>query len=251
MHAIVPDIHGDFIDGGKFNEQVITDVRNMVANGSAHAIMGNHELNAILFNESNQERTGWLRNRSDDNRRQHGTFIAEYGCMGELATDSPEEHRLIDVLDWFRSLPLFLEFNDFRVVHAQWDAASIALISELDAFSINNSIKGARLRKADYESVADIQSVIGAAVERSLKGTEAALPDGYSFLDHHKKPRKHVRLKWWTTGTRSYRNLALSVKDPQALPDELIHGLSELAPYGAAEKPVFFRPLQNAGNANH
>ena len=40
---------GDYIDRGGENFEVIDIVRDMVNAGRAHAIMGNHELNASLF----------------------------------------------------------------------------------------------------------------------------------------------------------------------------------------------------------
>ncbi len=40
---------GDYIDRGKNSKQVVQLVRTMQENGSAIALMGNHEYNAICF----------------------------------------------------------------------------------------------------------------------------------------------------------------------------------------------------------
>jgi predicted MPP superfamily phosphohydrolase len=57
---------GDFIDMGKHNAAVISLVRAMEGHGHAIAVMGNHELNALLYHErgENSESTAdgfnWL-----------------------------------------------------------------------------------------------------------------------------------------------------------------------------------------------
>lgn len=43
---------GDFIDRGPENRAVIHLVRDLIDNGKARAIMGNHELNALHFHSA-------------------------------------------------------------------------------------------------------------------------------------------------------------------------------------------------------
>lgn len=43
------------------------------------------------------------------------------------SNDSDEYER---VIKWFKTLPLWLEFDDFRVTHACWDDESINLIKD-------------------------------------------------------------------------------------------------------------------------
>ena len=58
---------GDFIDRGAEIRRTLQLVRAMVDAGTARAVMGNHELNAILFHTDD----GWLRPDNEKNTAQH------------------------------------------------------------------------------------------------------------------------------------------------------------------------------------
>jgi predicted MPP superfamily phosphohydrolase len=107
---------GDFVDRGPNNAEVIDIVRRMVDAGTAFAIKGNHELNAIHFHTNHPTKGAPLRPHSEKNIRQHASFLSEFP-LGDNKT--------ADVLTWMKSLPLYLEFDDFRVVHACWNESVI------------------------------------------------------------------------------------------------------------------------------
>ena len=69
---------GDFIDRGPANGAVIDIVRRMVDAGTALAIMGNHELNAIHFHTQDPEIGMPLRPHSQKNTIQHAAFLREF-----------------------------------------------------------------------------------------------------------------------------------------------------------------------------
>lgn len=268
MYAIIPDIHGDydrltktlvkagfendeaygwfhpkntkalflgdFIDSGNENKKVIRTVRAMLDAGEAYAIMGNHELNAILYHTaatcSSSGKKQWLRARSDKNRKQHETFLREYTQNRDEDMSSPRSSDLADVLNWFISLPLYLEFKDvgFRIVHAQWDDGAMAVLNGRQY-----------LRAEDLPKLRNVNDGIGFAVERMLKGMEVKLPKNVSFLDYREHRRTEMRVKWWTEGARTYRNLALSVPDASTLPDDALPNADALINFGANGAPVF------------
>jgi hypothetical protein len=89
---------GDFIDRGPEQRQVLRIARAMCKAGTASAVLGNHEFNAI----------GWA---TSDGNVQHKEFPQQ---LGEGSAD------YLDTIQWFRDLPVWLEFSDFRVVHACW-----------------------------------------------------------------------------------------------------------------------------------
>jgi len=63
---------GDFIDRGPEQVETVQIARAMVEGGTAFAVMGNHEFNAIAWATPDPERTDhWLRPHTDKNRRQH------------------------------------------------------------------------------------------------------------------------------------------------------------------------------------
>ena len=66
---------GDLIDRGPGQVEVLTIVRNMIEAGSARAVMGNHEWNAIGFATEDPEGGDWLRPRTDNKVREHKEFL--------------------------------------------------------------------------------------------------------------------------------------------------------------------------------
>jgi len=89
--------------------------------GVAFAVMGNHELNAIHFHTQDPETGKYLRARSDKNIQQHQSFLDEF------PTDDPNTE---SALAWMKSLPLFLELDGFRAVHACWSDQKIEALKQ-------------------------------------------------------------------------------------------------------------------------
>jgi predicted MPP superfamily phosphohydrolase len=163
---------GDFIDRGPSNGQVIDTVRRMLDAGTAYAVMGNHELNAILYHttdprslEHPDEVVDGLRKRSPKNTRQHQTFLDEF----PLGSSKAEE-----LIAWMRTLPLFLEFENFRVVHACWDEARIA--------RLNSITRNGVLTEDQFVEAADRTSTLFDLVEATTKGPESAFVGGRRTL---------------------------------------------------------------------
>lgn len=224
---------GDFIDLGPKQVETVMIARRMVDAGSALAVLGNHEFNAMAWMHADPARTGdFLRTRLSDwgekHRRQHSAFLAEVECK-------PIHQELID---WFYTLPLWLDLPDIRVVHACWHSASVSYLTQILG-------AGARL---SYDSMiaatdetangdAEDMTVFG-AVEAIIKGPEIALPDGYSFHDKHGIARTRMRARWWNNRASTYREAALvddSIK--ASLPDLPLPPSTPV--YQPADKPVF------------
>ena len=78
------------------------------------------------------------------------------------------------------------------------------------------------------------------AIETLLKGPEIGLPVGYNFLDPHRNQRQQIRLRWWNTSGKTYRDLAEVREDikPQipAYPVQVEQDYSHLVD----QPPVFF-----------
>ena len=111
---------GDFIDRGPKIRQVLEIVRPMIEEGKALAVMGNHELNALAYHTEDPESPGeYLRRRSPKNEKQHRKTVEQL---------KPDE--LVSYLDWFRTLPMWLDLDGLRVVHACWDEQAINTIAQ-------------------------------------------------------------------------------------------------------------------------
>ena len=171
---------GDFIDRGPKIRQVLEIVRPMIEEGKALAVMGNHELNAIAFHSEDPKRSGiYLRQRSDKNIRQHCK------TMSQLSSK-----QLADAIKWFRTLPMWLDLEGLRVVHACWDERAMSTITR--ARQEHGGITTPFLRSACKKG-----NVLFDAVETVLKGKEAKLPNGDFFTDKYGDVHTEIRIRWY------------------------------------------------------
>lgn len=203
-----PDGHmavfvGDLIDRGPQQRRVLEIVRSMVKEGFAHAILGNHEFNAIGFALKDPENPDrHLRPRSDKKRLQHAEFLRQVGEDSEL------HHELVN---WFRELPPALDLGGLRVVHAWWHQPYVDLIQErLDGRPMSDEFIVAACRKGSPEWV---------AMEGLSKGLELELPEGCSFFDHSGVERREARARWWMEDPRHYRDVAIVGGESHRIPE--------------------------------
>jgi hypothetical protein len=181
---------GDLIDRGPGQLRTLALVRAMMDAGSARAVMGNHEFNAIAFATEDPETPGeHLRKRSEKNRTQHRAFLAELG------EDSPEHRGWIQ---WFYQLPLWIEEPGFRVVHACWSPEHVEALRP-------HLAPGDRLTPTAVEAASRKGSELYQAVETVLKGAEVRLPDGVTFADKEGHVRGEIRTRWWDPSLTTYR----------------------------------------------
>ena len=154
---------GDFIDRGPDQIGVLSVVMAMCEQGAARSVMGNHEFNALAFHTQNPNQQGtWLRPRTNKNIHQHLQFLDEY-------LNADDKGELDRVLNFFWSLPLWLELDGLRVVHACWEQRHI------DALGNDNRLSMRRLVEASTKGTTAYN-----AIESLLKGVEIELPEGVS-----------------------------------------------------------------------
>lgn len=228
---------GDFIDRGPHQRRVLDLVRPMIDSGTALAVMGNHEYNAIAYFTA---RSGgdYLRQRIPKNTGQHQAFLDEF-------QNDPVEWAA--TVEWFKTLPLWLDLDGLRVVHACWDKA---YIDQIQANQNGSNLLGEEFLHAS----ADRSLWQYLAIETLLKGKEITLPDGAHFHDKDGNKRHEIRVRWWgELGT--YQNLFIGPESARThIPDDPIEG-DHLIEYGADEVPVFVghywlegRPVPLAAN---
>jgi len=197
---------GDFIDRGPNNAATLARVRSLVDAGKARAVLGNHEFNAICFHTWSEGQGGYLRPHSEKNIGQHRCFLDEFPPLAAPTREA---------IDWMKTLPLFLEADGLRAVHACWHGPSVARIVA--------SLAGARLtddllhdpRFADTKTEGGVRR----AVELVTKGVERRLPAGYAIRDEEGNQRPEVRIAWLLRDETTWRGLARSVRDLDELPD--------------------------------
>lgn len=229
---------GDFIDRGPKQIETVNLVRRMIDAGSAQAVMGNHELNAIAWFLPDPECSGeYLRKHhsakyGDKNRRQHQAFLA--------AVEGTPLHE--ELVGWFLSLPLFLELPELRVVHACWHSAALDYLRPFLTADRRMKLETMILASQEPESNAVSDSsplTVFKAVEIVLKGLETPLPAEYSFLDKDGHERDRVRVRWWDSDATDYRRAAmLSAQEQEKLPEGPVPPNVLVGHDGG--KPVFF-----------
>lgn len=193
---------GDYIDRGDEQEKTINIVRNMVENGSAYAIMGNHELNAILY--SMKVGNSFLRVHSKGNKDQHESFLNEYPFHSE---------KHLEIIEWFKTLPVFLEIENARFVHASWVNRNINYLKSI--LNSDNTIKD-----HTYLNFSDRSHPDTVILEMTMKGLEMKLPNKIKWADNHGIERDTLRINWFLKKENpTYKNSALSIPSHVDLPN--------------------------------
>ena len=214
---------GDLIDRGPEQRRVVEIARAMVASGDAIVLMGNHEFNAICY-ATPSESGDPVRPHTEKNSKQHRAFLAAFP-FGSA--------RYKAAIHFFKQLPLWLELDEFRAIHACWHSPSQEVLSPwLDASN--------RLHSASfYQHYGAKQQPLYSAVECLLKGPEVSLPPEACFSDKDGNQRHEARICWW----RLHKGAAASLAIESAL--QTTHDLSAQYRQASAfayqsSKPVFF-----------
>lgn len=109
---------GDLCDRGPDSIAVIQLVRDLVSEGRAYAILGNHEIN-LLMNDA-KDGSGWF---FDERAQSDRIYYAPF------TRARPDERP--DIRDFFSQLPLALQSPSLRIVHAAWEPEAIETISNI------------------------------------------------------------------------------------------------------------------------
>jgi hypothetical protein len=206
---------GDFIDRGSKQREAVNLVRRMVDAGSAQAVMGNHEFNAIAWFTKDPDCEGeYLRRHNsgeyaETNRKQHQAFLA--------AVEGTPLHE--ELVNWFQSLPLFLDLPDLRLVHACWHPAALEYL--LPYLTSDNQMTDETMILASREPVDKAEKdtpeiTVFKGVEALLKGIEVPLPRPNKFFDKDGHERDRVRVRWWDKDATDYRRAAMLTDDERA-----------------------------------
>ncbi|MFP4090532.1 MAG: metallophosphoesterase [Cyclobacteriaceae bacterium] len=182
---------GDLINKGPQSREVLAIVRTMTERHTALAVPGNHEL--YLLGYFHQHAGGdFVRPHTESNQEQLSPTLQAFS--GDLAL-------LEDYLSWLQTLPLFLEMDGFRVVHAYWHQPSIDFLkSKYAEARLSHEILRAMTPGSATEK----------AIRELLVGIKLPLPGGEEYF----------KAKWWNLGKSSqYRDLAIRPEDDFGNPD--------------------------------
>lgn len=212
---------GDLIDRGDEQLETVSLVRRMCLVGDAICLMGNHEFNALAYAKVRPDGRGYLREHSERNYWQHHKFLN--ACGIESAEDTHETAAYLECLEFFKSLPMWLDLGKLRCVHACWNHSMMdCLLSHTENHKpyINDEI----LELGSLESITSEglwgNDAVYDAIECVLKGPEIRLPGNACFEDKDGIRRTKMRIKWWANMAGTYREIAmLPGKESELIPD--------------------------------
>ena len=226
---------GDIVDRGPRIREALHIVKDMVDQGEAEIVLGNHEYNAMTYCTLARPGTGkqYLREHTARNHR----LIRE--TLEQFESYRTEWHAF---LNWFHQIPLFIEKAQFRVVHACWDEQAISRFKALSpSHCISMDFLHSSCKEDSFES---------RLVDKLTRGTVLDLPDGETILSKDGLIRDMFRTKFWCHEPQTYNDV---VFQPDPLPPELANRQltaiekQKLLSYPLTEPPVFVGHYWMAG----
>ncbi|MBK5194348.1 MAG: metallophosphoesterase [Flavobacteriaceae bacterium] len=214
---------GDFINRGPKIRETLILIRKMVEKESAYAILGNHELYAVLY---------YLR---DIEGKYYKKRIPKYQLQinQTLEEFAPHKAELKSHLKWLRTLPIFLDFGDIRIIHACWDDENVKLLKD--------TITGPKLKKTILREIALNVTEFSRSFWESCKGLDFQLPKDLLIFDDEGRPHRSFRMKWWDTPKgKTFKDISLESRfdlPAYIIPSEIIQ---QRKPYPKNDPIVFF-----------
>jgi hypothetical protein len=212
---------GDFVDRGPKIRETLQIVKAMMDAGTARAVMGNHEYNAIAYHTPDG-RGDYLRSHTAGK----GKNVTQHqATLDQIASPEPEEWD--GWIDWFKELPLFLDLGDLRIIHACWSAEHIGFLKG------DNRLTDELLFKSAVKNTPEFW-----VIETLLKGPEVRLPAPHTFKDNTGAERSAIRVRWWLGGEgHTFHSLCMPEND--AVPKLPADAAALKFGYAASEPPTF------------
>lgn len=218
---------GDVIDRGPRIVETYEIVRAMIEKSGAEIVMGNHEYNYFCYKTPKGDGSGdFLRNHTP----RHQRIVQE--TLDQFAHRQSDEQEL---LDWIESIPLFIEHDELRVVHACWHSTLINRLKERVAsapvvdkqFLLNSVIPNS------FEFL---------VMDRLTRGTHLRLPNNEVMISKDGFKRHFFRTRFWAQEPKRMGDV---VFQPDPLPEHIAR--TELTPadyvdlqfYSRDERPLF------------
>lgn len=215
---------GDFINRGPEIRKTIRMVRTMVENENAFAVLGNHEINSIIYHLKDKDRKPLV-------KKNHKNYLSLFKTINEFSA-LPDEWK--SHLRWMRHLPLFLELGDIRIVHACWSSPAISIVKS--ALSDGRSRKS--IFRGYYKSP---KSELSKSLSVLTKGIDLRMPGNLKVINNKGIAPRSFRLSWWENPVgRTFQEMSFESKfilPAYSIPKEII---PETFFYSKNEPIVFF-----------
>ncbi len=171
---------GDFVNRGPEIRECLKLIRGMVDEGSALAVLGNHEINLILNSLKKENKEPLL--------ASGGKRVASVQESIRQLKSFPEEWK--GYLKWLRSLPLFLDLGPIRIVHACWNDDNIDII--------RREVPEGRIPKSIFRDlVVKAKSPLSQAILQTTRGIHHIMPPDIRIYDSRHRHHPFYRIRWW------------------------------------------------------
>lgn len=187
---------GDLINRGPDSLKVLSLIRKMHTEKQAFCVLGNHEFRLIQ------------------------NFVKKPSSI---------DRNLVEFIPWIKSLPFFLEFPQFRVVHAAWHFSSVEKLKNQsvkdDNFIFSTMLPESELKKS---------------VQILLQGIQVTLPQNWSYYDRFGIKREKARMRWWEKERNNINGSNFFPKSEKYIHSSFKKNAElEIEYYPKSEKPVF------------
>ena len=185
---------GDIIDRGEDIFGCYSVVREMVENSQAKVILGNHEFNYLTYFLSSVEGE-FTHHRTGENLAKTYEQFSQKNCHAEF-------------INWAYTLPILMETERWRVVHACWDKIAI---NELEKELLPKQL--VCKEKNNYQIFINQKWLQGIyllkkkKIQKAIKILLSAPSISYA--------KKKIRVKWWLNPQQKidYKNRLFSHPD--------------------------------------
>lgn len=194
---------GDIVDRGPRIREALHIVREMVEGGHAQIVMGNHEFNYLSYLTPGRPDSGMEYLRTHN--RRHSRILNE---TLEQFVNHPQDQK--DFLQWFMEMPLFLDYEQFRVVHACWSQTHVDQFVKAQG---GNQIDDDYLHRSAHYGTPEWETM-----DRLLRGTHLKMPNNELMVSKDGFKRRFFRTKFWADKPQHYIDV---VFQPDPLPEHV------------------------------
>lgn len=181
---------GDFCDRGPDSPAVLSLARRWVESGRAKAVLGNHEIN--LLREDAKDGSGWFfAERAGRDHEKYAPF------------QRPSASERADIQTFLTHLPIALERDDLRVIHAAWQNAELEAIRTLPLGAVRTAFDGweaLAVQRAQETSLAERMAAELLTWPYGLESKGYEPPFLYAHAEHEANKQMLNPLKVLTSG---------------------------------------------------
>ena len=186
-------IAGDLINRGEDSPGVVRHARALQEQGNATIIRGNHEHEVVTMDACWTQELKYPFWIPPEKRtlKQHyfNLFQDDYGPHGQQQVRSD--------IEWFKTLPLFGDFDTFRVAHASYTDRNTDVLRKPDDHPAE------QVERAAYETVMGVYFPL-----HLLSSVAPDIPDRYYTYHRRGNSYGKVPVKSWLPNTTYYENLS-------------------------------------------